>query len=59
LAVDGYKVALHGRFEVLVNNAGQSSRIPHVDLKAAMPEMWRRIAGMITLPGKSSLPTVG
>jgi len=33
----------HGRLDVLVNNAGQSVRIPHTDLKAATPEVWRRM----------------
>ena len=54
LARDGYKVALHsrrsadvvkhhGRLDVLVNNAGESPRIPHADLKAATPAIWRRL----------------
>jgi NAD(P)-dependent dehydrogenase (short-subunit alcohol dehydrogenase family) len=33
----------HGRLDVLVNNAGQSIRIPHADLKAATPAVWRRM----------------
>ncbi|HZB55052.1 MAG TPA: SDR family oxidoreductase [Reyranella sp.] len=33
----------HGRLDVLVNNAGQSIRIPHSDLKAATPAVWRRM----------------
>lgn len=33
----------HGRLDVLVNNAGESHRIPHADLKAATPEVWRRM----------------
>jgi NAD(P)-dependent dehydrogenase (short-subunit alcohol dehydrogenase family) len=33
----------HGRLDVLVNNAGQSIRIPHADLKAATPAVWRRL----------------
>jgi NAD(P)-dependent dehydrogenase (short-subunit alcohol dehydrogenase family) len=33
----------HGRLDVLVNNAGESPRIPHADLKAATPAVWRRL----------------
>lgn len=33
----------HGRLDVLVNNAGTTVRIPHGDLAAATPEVWRRI----------------
>jgi NAD(P)-dependent dehydrogenase (short-subunit alcohol dehydrogenase family) len=33
----------HGRLDVLVNNAGRSIRIPHADLKAATPAVWRRM----------------
>ena len=33
----------HGRLDVLVNNAGQSIRIPHADLRAATPAVWRRM----------------
>jgi NAD(P)-dependent dehydrogenase (short-subunit alcohol dehydrogenase family) len=33
----------HGRLDVLVNNAGQSIRIPHTDLQAATPAVWRRM----------------
>jgi len=36
-------VAHHGRLDVLVNNAGESIRIPHADLKAATPAVWRRM----------------
>jgi NAD(P)-dependent dehydrogenase (short-subunit alcohol dehydrogenase family) len=32
-----------GRLDVLVNNAGESPRIPHADLKAATPAIWRRL----------------
>jgi NAD(P)-dependent dehydrogenase (short-subunit alcohol dehydrogenase family) len=32
-----------GRLDVLVNNAGESMRIPHADLKAATPAIWRRM----------------
>jgi NAD(P)-dependent dehydrogenase (short-subunit alcohol dehydrogenase family) len=33
----------HGRLDVLVNNAGLSIRIPHRDLKAATPALWRQM----------------
>jgi len=33
----------HGRVDVLVNNAGLSIRIPHTDLKAATPALWRQM----------------
>ena len=33
----------HGRLDVLVNNAGTTEVIPHPDLKAATPEIWRRL----------------
>jgi NAD(P)-dependent dehydrogenase (short-subunit alcohol dehydrogenase family) len=33
----------HGRIDVLVNNAGTTEVIPHPDLKAATPEVWRRL----------------
>ncbi len=33
----------HGKLDVLVNNAGESIRIPHADLKAATPAVWRRM----------------
>jgi len=36
-------VKRHGRLDVLVNNAGESVRIPHADLKAATPAVWRRM----------------
>jgi ketoreductase RED2 len=36
-------VARHGRLDVLVNNAGVTQVIPHADLTAATPEVWRRI----------------
>jgi len=32
-----------GRLDVLVNNAGTTERIDHADLKAATPEIWRRL----------------
>jgi NAD(P)-dependent dehydrogenase (short-subunit alcohol dehydrogenase family) len=33
----------HGRLDVLVNNAGTTVVIPHPDLTAATPEIWRRL----------------
>jgi NAD(P)-dependent dehydrogenase (short-subunit alcohol dehydrogenase family) len=33
----------HGRLDALVNNAGLSIRIPHADLKAATPALWRQM----------------
>lgn len=33
----------HGRLDVLVNNAGTTEVIPHADLAAATPEIWRRL----------------
>jgi ketoreductase RED2 len=36
-------VANHGRLDILVNNAGTTQVIPHSDLEAASPEVWRRI----------------
>jgi NAD(P)-dependent dehydrogenase (short-subunit alcohol dehydrogenase family) len=36
-------VAHHGRLDVLVNNAGVAARIPHADLKAATPQVWRQM----------------
>jgi len=36
-------LAAHGRLDVLVNNAGLSIRIPHTDLKAATPALWRQM----------------
>jgi NAD(P)-dependent dehydrogenase (short-subunit alcohol dehydrogenase family) len=34
---------VHGRLDVLVNNAGTTEVIPHADLPAATPEIWRRL----------------
>ncbi|HJQ56496.1 MAG TPA: SDR family oxidoreductase [Vineibacter sp.] len=36
-------LARHSRLDVLVNNAGESIRIPHTELKAATPAIWRRM----------------
>ncbi|MCU1600166.1 MAG: oxidoreductase [Frankiales bacterium] len=33
----------YGRIDCLVNNAGTTEVIPHPDLKAATPEVWRRL----------------
>jgi ketoreductase RED2 len=33
----------YGRLDILVNNAGTTKVIPHHDLEAATPEVWRRI----------------
>jgi NAD(P)-dependent dehydrogenase (short-subunit alcohol dehydrogenase family) len=33
----------HGRLDVLINNAGTTEVIRHSDLKAATPEIWRRL----------------
>ena len=33
----------HGALDVLVNNAGTTQVIPHGDLKAATPEIWRHL----------------
>jgi ketoreductase RED2 len=36
-------IARHGRLDVLVNNAGTTTVIPHHDLDALTPEVWHRI----------------
>lgn len=36
-------LAGHGRLDCLVNNAGTTRVIPHPDLKAATPEIWRHL----------------
>ncbi len=36
-------VERHGRLDILVNNAGTTAVIPHEDLDAATPDVWRRI----------------
>ncbi len=33
----------HGRLDILVNNAGTTQVIPHADIEAATPAVWRRI----------------
>jgi NAD(P)-dependent dehydrogenase (short-subunit alcohol dehydrogenase family) len=35
--------AHYGRLDVLINNAGESSVIPHNDLLAATPDVWHRL----------------
>jgi NAD(P)-dependent dehydrogenase (short-subunit alcohol dehydrogenase family) len=40
--IDGV-LQLHGRLDVLVNNAGTTERIDHHDLAAATPDIWRRL----------------
>ena len=36
-------LAEHGRLDVLINNAGTTEVIPHHDLAAATPDIWRRL----------------
>lgn len=36
-------MSLHGRIDVLVNNAGINATIPHASLKEASPEVWREL----------------
>ncbi|MFJ4873424.1 SDR family NAD(P)-dependent oxidoreductase [Streptomyces sp. NPDC088757] len=36
----------YGRLDVLVNSAGVTRAIPHADLTAATPEVWREIFGL-------------
>ncbi|GHB08694.1 SDR family oxidoreductase [Streptomyces thermoviolaceus] len=36
-------VGHYGRLDVLVNNAGRTRKIPHADLAAATPQVWREI----------------
>jgi NAD(P)-dependent dehydrogenase (short-subunit alcohol dehydrogenase family) len=36
-------VSMHGRLDVLVNNAGTTRVIPHHDLESATPEIWAEI----------------
>src|SRR5258708_10618060 len=40
----------HGRLDVLVNNAGESIRIAHADLKAATPAVWRPMLAINPIP---------
>ena len=42
-ALVGQVLADAGRLDVLVNNAGTTEVIPHADLAAAAPEVWRRL----------------
>jgi NAD(P)-dependent dehydrogenase (short-subunit alcohol dehydrogenase family) len=42
-ALVGAVVEVHGRLDVLVNNAGTTEVIPHTDLPAATPAVWRRL----------------
>src|SRR5260370_17152674 len=47
----------HGRLDVLVNNAGESIRIPHADLKPATPALRRPILSINpTAPSPLSPP---
>ncbi len=39
-------VQRHGGLDILVNNAGTTAVIPHPDLTAATPDVWRRIFGV-------------
>ncbi len=39
----GEVIDRHGGLDVLVNNAGTTEVIPHHDLEAASPDVWRRI----------------
>lgn len=39
-------VERYGRLDILVNNAGRTRSIPHADLAAASPEVWREIFGL-------------
>ncbi len=36
-------LSLHGRLDVIVNNAAMSEVIPHGELNAATPEIWRKL----------------
>ncbi|MGW5660943.1 SDR family NAD(P)-dependent oxidoreductase [Streptomyces sp. NPDC003758] len=36
----------YGRLDILVNNAGTTRLIPHADLEAATPDIWREILGL-------------
>jgi ketoreductase RED2 len=36
-------IGAHGRLDILVNNAGTTVVIPHSDLEAASPAVWRKI----------------
>lgn len=43
--VDG-TIERAGRLDILINNAGRTRVIPHPDIEAATPEVWREIFGL-------------
>lgn len=56
----------HGRLDILVNNAGTTVKIPHGDLAAATPEVWRHLYDtnviapfVLTTAAASALATTG
>ena len=42
-ALEVIKAKVNGRLDALVNNAGISRVVPHADLQAATPDMWREL----------------